>query len=141
MPKLMKQITVNAPLEKVFAYIDKPANLPQIWPSLFEVKDVTPLPNGGHKFVWLYNMAGLPYKGFAETYEYIDGKRIVDRTTGDFESVFTWNLKGENGTTEVIFEHEYPVPPAFAKEESFFLKRSEYEAGTLLDNLKAKLEV
>jgi uncharacterized protein YndB with AHSA1/START domain len=47
MAKLEKSITINAPAEKVFGYINVPTNLPEIWPSMVEAKDVQRLPNGG----------------------------------------------------------------------------------------------
>ena len=68
MPTLQKTITVKAPVEKVFKYIDEPTHLPEIWPSLFEVKDVESLPNGGHSFAWFYNMAGNRFKGTTKTF-------------------------------------------------------------------------
>lgn len=40
MLKLHKEVVVKAPVEKVFGYIAKPENLPQIWPSLYEVSKV-----------------------------------------------------------------------------------------------------
>ena len=39
-------ITINASVEKVFAYVNEPTNLPEVWPSMVEVKDVQRLPNG-----------------------------------------------------------------------------------------------
>jgi uncharacterized protein YndB with AHSA1/START domain len=45
--KVEKTIAINAPIEKVFAYVDEPANLLEVWPSLVDVKDVERLPSGG----------------------------------------------------------------------------------------------
>ena len=50
MAKIEKTITINAPVEKVFGYVSEPTNLPEIWPSLVEVTDVQPLPNGGKSY-------------------------------------------------------------------------------------------
>ena len=66
MAKLEKTITIKAPVEKVFNYIDDSTNLPEIWPSLVEVTDVQPLPNGGHTIRWVYKMAGMRFKGTSE---------------------------------------------------------------------------
>jgi len=44
MAKSEKTITINAPVEKVFSYIEGGTNLPEIWPSLVEVTDVQRLP-------------------------------------------------------------------------------------------------
>ena len=40
MPKLMKTVTVRKPVHEVFQYIEEPKHLPEIWPSLYEVKAV-----------------------------------------------------------------------------------------------------
>lgn len=143
MPKLQKAITIKAPVEQVFAYIDAPAHLPEIWPSLFEVKDVKVLPEGGHKFIWFYNLAGRKIEGMTETHERVPLERIVDRAKGDLESTFTWTFHGENGTTKVGFEADYELPEQLFQgtEKAFVMRRNEYEADTLLANLKAKLEV
>jgi uncharacterized protein YndB with AHSA1/START domain len=140
-PTLEKSITIKAPVEKVFEYLYEPAHLPEIWPSFFEVKDVKPLPKGGHTFTWLYNMAGKPVHGTSETFEYVPNKKIVDKTYGDVESTFAWTFFGENGTTKVQFEAEYTTPPIFDKKfEGFVMRRNEFEADTLMANLKARFE-
>ena len=143
MPILEKAITIKAPVDRVFKFVSDPVNLPQIWPSLFEIKGVRTLPNGGHKFEWLYNMAGQKVEGTVETLEHVPNERIVDKAIGDVESVFTWKFHGENGTTKVEFLADYKTPMPFLdpKDERFVLKRNEFEAYALLENLKARFEV
>ena len=142
MLKLEKEITIEAPIEKVFGYVEEPTHFPEFWPSLFEVKDVTTLPKGGHKFMWLYNFAGKKIEGTTETFEYVQNEKIVDKTYGDLESVFTWTFSGENGTTSVRFMAEYDTPEKFfpSGEKEFIIRRNEFEADTLLANLKARFE-
>lgn len=141
MPILEKDITIKAPVGTVFGFVDDPVNLPKIWPSLYEIKNVGTLPNGGHEFAWLYNMAGRSVQGRTETLEHIVNERIVEKTVGDIESTLTWKFKGENGQTKVVFKAEYEAPkPLPAEEMRFFVKRNELEADVLLESLKAKLE-
>jgi hypothetical protein len=52
MATMERSIVMYAPVEKVFGYTAVPANLPEFWSSLIEVKDIQPLPNGGHRFGW-----------------------------------------------------------------------------------------
>ncbi len=63
MAKVKKTITIKAPAEKVFGFISEPTHLPEIWPSLVEVKDVKRLPNGGTSNRWIYKMAGIRLEG------------------------------------------------------------------------------
>lgn len=142
MLKLHKEIVVKAPVDKVFGYLEKPENLPQIWPSLYEVSKVEKIPTGGHRFAWLYNMVGTHIKGTTETESFVDRKLIVDRTTGDIDGTFKWTFVGENGTTEVTFDVEYEEKGFLPEKDLyFFQKRNEVEAEAILANLKARLEV
>ena len=75
-------ITINAPVERVFDYVNEPTNLPEIWPSMVEVKDVQRLPNGGNSFGWVYKMAGVRFEGISEDTEYVPNQRVVSKSTG-----------------------------------------------------------
>lgn len=141
MPILEKDITIEAPVDSVFEFVDDPANLPKIWPSIYEIKNVSRLPNGGHAFSWFSNLAGRKVEGRTETLERVVDERIVDKTVGDVESTLTWRFRGENGYTNVAFKAEYGTPEPLPKEEmDFFVKHSELEADVLLASLKAKFE-
>jgi uncharacterized membrane protein len=142
MLKLHKQIVVKAPLEKVFDYVEQPENLPQIWPSLYDVSKVEKIPSGGHRFTWLYNMIGTPIKGTTETFEYEERKLIIDKATGDVDGTFQWAFAGANGTTTVTFDAEYEQKGFLPEKDlMFFERRNEVEAEAILSNLKARLEV
>ncbi len=142
MAKLEKTITINAPVEKVFNYIDGGTNLPEIWPSLVEIKDVQRLPNGGHSDRFVYKMAGIRLEGTSEDVEYIPNQRIVTKTTGGAESTQTWLFQPEAGGTKVTFKVEYTVPiPVLGKlAEAIIVKMNAREGDLVLDNLKARME-
>ena len=89
MVKIEKTITINAPVEKVFGYVSEPTNLPEIWPSFVEVKDVKLLPNGGYSFRWVYKMAGMRFKGTSEYTEHVPNQHTVMKTKGGIESTHT----------------------------------------------------
>ena len=137
-----KSININAPVEKVFEYANKPENLPEIWPSMIEAKDIQPLPNGGNKFRWVYKMAGIRIEGISEDTEFIPNQRSVSKTEGGVESEIIWEYQSEGEATKVTFSAEYTVPiPLIGKlAEAFIVKLNENEAETLLANLKARME-
>ena len=140
MPILEKDITIKAPVAAVFGFVDEAANLPKIWPSLYEVKNVATLPNGGHRFSGLYNMAGRQVEGKTETLERIVNERIVDKTMGDIESTLTWKFQGET------VRREWSSRPSTRRRSRCRRRRcassigSELEADVLLESLRAKLE-
>ena len=63
MAKLVRKTTINAPVDKVFHYMEDRNHLPEFWPSMMEVSDIRDLPNGGKHFHWLYKMAGMRVEG------------------------------------------------------------------------------
>jgi hypothetical protein len=115
-------------------------HLPEIWPSLYEVKAVQVKPV--RRFDWLYNFAGKRYAGKTETIEHVIDKKIVEKAMGDIESTFIWKFQAQNGFTKLAFEADYKLPVGFdAKFERFLIKKNELEADVMLKNLKARLEV
>jgi uncharacterized membrane protein len=142
MAKITKTITINAPVEKVFDFMNYPGNLPEIWPSMVEVKDIKPAAVGSYNFSWVYKMAGLRFEGASETTEFIANKRIVTKSTKGINSTFAWQYEPKDGGTKLTVEVEYIVPvPLLGKlAESFIIKQNEHEADAMLANLKARME-
>jgi uncharacterized protein YndB with AHSA1/START domain len=142
MAKLEKTVTIKAPVEKVFSYMTDPRHYPEIWPSMVEVKDVTPSPKGGNDFNWVYKMGGMRFEGTSVEIEHIANQRIVAENTKGIPSKFTWTYKPEAGGTMMTVEVEYTVPiPLLGKlAESVIVKLNENEMNVLLANLKARME-
>ena len=143
MTKTVKTINIKAPVEKVFDYISEPTNLPEIWPSLVEIKDVQKLPSGGTRNRWVYKMAGILLEGTSEDTECVPNQRLVSKTKGGVESTQTWMFQPEAGGTKVTLEVEYTVPiPVLGKlAEAIIVKMNEHEGELILTNLKARMEV
>jgi hypothetical protein len=47
--RVRQAVSIGAPVERVFAYLDTPENSLALVPQLVEVKEAAPLPNGGHR--------------------------------------------------------------------------------------------
>jgi len=142
MAKIEKSILISAPVDKVFAFMAKPENLPEIWPSLVEVRNVQLLPNGGHCYDWTYKLAGVRIDGHAEWTEFIEDQRIVDKNESGIPSTFVWNYRPEDGGTRVTLNVDYTIPGAVLGKlaEPVIHKMNEHEAETVLANLKARME-
>ncbi len=131
MARVKKSIKINAPVEKVFAYVNNPKNLPEIWPSLEKVHNIKELPNGGHSFDWEYKMAGMHLKGSNKVVEVVLNERTVSISTSGIESTLIWEYQAvEDGT---IFtdntEYKIPIPLIGKLAESFIAKVNENESG------------
>lgn len=142
MAKLERSITINAPVEKVYEYMMQPTNLPEIWPSMMEIKDVKNAGDVGGTFNWVYKMAGRPFEGTTEMIEIVPCQHVVSKTIGGIPSTFDWTYELANQGTKLTVQVEYTVPvPLLGKlAEAFIVKQNEQEMDTLLANLKARME-
>ena len=142
MAKIEKTITINAPVEKVFAYASDPTNLPEFWPSIVEIKDVQQLPSGGRSFGWVYKMAGMRFEGTSEDTEYVANQRSVTENKGGIRSTIAWTYQPEAGGTRLttVTEYTVPIPLLGRLAEAFIVRLNENEAELLLANLKARME-
>ena len=141
MAKVEGSIMINAPVKKVFAYIDDPANGMECVPSLTNVQDVTGQ-GIGKRWRWTYKMMGLPLKGEAEVIEYIPNQQCVAKTTGSILSTWTFTFKAKAGGTKLNLAVEYTIPvPVLGKvAEGLVLRLNEREAAFAIANLKEILE-
>lgn len=142
MAKITRNITIHAPVEKVFEYHTNPWNNPEYWPSMMEVTNIEDHPTGGKKFDWVYKMAGIRFEGTTTPVEWVQNKRLVFESKGGIESTFIYDYEPEGEWTRLNMEVEYKVPvPVLGKlAESIILKTNEREAETVLANLKDILE-
>ena len=142
MTKVRKSIVIDAPPEKIFSYVDRPANMPEFWTSFVEAKDIERLANGGTRFGWVYKMAGVRFEGTTITTEHVANQRLVTENKGGVSSIITWTFQPEYGGTKVTFEADYTVNLPLLRKlaESFIAKQNEREAEALLAKLKDKME-
>lgn len=139
MTKVQRSIYIDAPVEKVFGYLDDPSNIPKICPDILEVKDVERLPNGGYSYRWVYKMAGMHREGPAQTTRYVPNERIVEKSAAN---TTTWIFRPESEGTRVTLEYEYgmSIPLVGRLVESLTAKQAGRELETNLTNLKAGTE-
>jgi uncharacterized membrane protein len=123
--------------------MNDPHNLPDIWPSMVEVKNAAINSINGYDFDWLYKMGGMHFEGASKTTEWLKNKRIVTRSTKGIESRFAWDYAVEGEYTRITLDIEYRIPiPLIGKlAEAIIVKQNEHEAETMLNNLKDKMEI
>ena len=140
--KIKKTVLINAPVKKVFEFMEDPLNLPEIWPSMVEVKNVRKNAKGWPIFEWVYKMAGMKFQGETDTVEYVKNAREVTESTKGIQSHFIFDYNDKGGKTEVVMAAEYtiPVPLVSKLAEGIVGKLNEQEAEVMLANLKARME-
>jgi uncharacterized protein YndB with AHSA1/START domain len=142
MPKLNNSININAPVEKVFAYVTDPLTTPEWLVGATEVTDVTGSGVGQH-YHWKYNMLGVPLRGESTVSEHVPNERLVEENKGGITSKFTYTFAPHEGGTKLDLEVDYTIPvPVLGKlAEQLVLKRNQREADMTLQNIKERLEV
>jgi uncharacterized protein YndB with AHSA1/START domain len=145
-PKLRRSISIHAPVEQVFEYVDDPEKLPEVWPSLIEVHDVKRMPNGGPKFRFVYKLAGVRFNGVSETTEFeLNRRHVVKNSDGrpdGLEATLTWTFAPDSGGTRMDVEADYRMPRSLLGRfaEPFIMRTNEHEMEAVLANIKARLE-
>ena len=140
MAKVDKEVWIEAPLEKIFDYVSYPSNMPEFWPSLMEIKDVQPLPNGGYSAQWVYKMLGMRFEGKAEYTRIAPNEFFVIETKGGIKSTIIWTFRSWEDKTRVTFTVEYKVPiPLLGKlAEAIITKMNDSEADLIMANLQTR---
>jgi len=141
MEKVERSITINAPVDKVFAYITDPKNEMEWLPGNTDVRDITGQ-GVGQRWGYTYKMMGVPFKGEDEVLEYTPNQRYVTKSTGGIRSTWSWTFKPEDGGTRlnVTVEYTIPVPVLGKVGERLALGQVEREADLAAANIKARLE-
>ena len=142
MATVERSVVIQTSVEQVFSFIAAPAHLPDVWPSMKEVKDIQSLPNGGARFRWAYQMAGMRFEGTSEDVEFAPNQRLIQKSKGGIDSTIAWTFLPETGGARVTFLAEYivPVPLLGRLAAAAIAKVNEQEAETLLANIKARME-
>lgn len=143
MAKVERTDTINAPVEKVFAYIQDPTTNPEWIPSQIEVTDVKRTEEGvGTHYRWAYKLVGIRLTGESTFTEYVPNERLVDQSKGGIASTWTYTLQPRDGGTKLTLVVEYTIPiPVLGKfAEGLVLSRNEREADMAVANLKGILE-
>ena len=142
--KIVRDVRIDTPIERVFEFLGDPNNLPEIWPNVIEVKNVKKSKNNeGFNFNWAYKMSGLSFEGKCETIEYRPYERLVIKSNKGLDSTITWIFQPTGRETHVTFSFEYQIPSSLLKrmKEEIVVKENEHEVEALLQNLRSRLEL
>jgi uncharacterized protein YndB with AHSA1/START domain len=110
MVQVARSIRIEAPVERVFAFLDVPDTQVRVTPSLTAVRNVDSLPDGGKRLGFTYRVAGVPVTGTLETTVYEPPNRI---TFAFVEGLLTgrieWTLEpqADGAVTRFVYRAEY----------------------------------
>jgi len=138
-----KSIEINAPVEKVFSYLEDAESNVEWLPGMMEVKDVNKTKDYvGTHFRWVYKMAGLRFEGETTVIEHIPNNKVVTQTKGGIHSTWNFAFEPKGGGTKLTIKVDYKIPiPVLGKlAEALVLKQNEREASMALSNIKERME-
>ena len=141
MAKVERTITINAPVEKVFAYVTDSSNEREFVPSITDIRNIQG-EGVGKTYDWTYKMLGIPLHGKSETVEYKPNERYVSKSSGGVVSTWTWIFRSETGGTQmnVVIEYTIPVPVLGKFAERLVLRQTEREADLAMATIKDRLQ-
>ncbi len=144
MTKILRELEIKAPVQKVFDMICDPKKLPEIWPNVIEIKNVKESNLGGYNYSWAYTMLGLQLEGKTQVMGFLANRRLVTKSTKGIESIVTWSFQ-EDGEEEshLTFEMEYEIPASLLNRhpEQLILENNGHEVDAMLRNLKTTAEL
>jgi len=142
MTRLNREITIQAPVGKVFDFISKPSNLQRVWPSLVEIKDEKSQLGGGYSFTWRYDWGGISLVGSGRVIDIAVSQWIVAKMSGSIDCTITWAFRNLNGATRVFLTVDYqiPLPIVGWLAGKAGVKLNEQEIDTVLSNIRSSCE-
>jgi ligand-binding SRPBCC domain-containing protein len=103
-------VWIDAPVGRVFEFMDEPANQAAVTPSLAVAERIERLDNGGNRARYVYRMFGLAFEGEVRARSYEPLARIVYEMVGDLTGTITWEFEAEDGGTRLTYAAAYDVP-------------------------------
>ena len=87
-------------------------------------------------------MAGMRLEGETTTEEYVPEKKMVTRSKGGVNSLWTWSFEPHNNGTkmDLVIDYTVPIPVLGKIAEAIVLKQNIREADLALANIKVKME-
>lgn len=102
-----QSLYVDAPVEKVFAFVKDPGNWQQVAPEGIVFEGVVLTEEGvGTHYSWVARIAGIPVEGFGVFTGFVENRRIVDRSSRSFEGTWTYSFEPEGTGTRLTVTNE-----------------------------------
>ncbi len=141
MPTIANSVHIEAPVDKVFAYVTDPMNATEWFVGMMGVNDVTGKGVGKH-YHWKYKMIGVPLHGEGTITEYVPNERMVVESKGGVTSKITYTFASDAGGTTLNAETQYTIPvPVLGKlAEKLVLQRNRRESEMSMQNIKERME-
>ena len=106
---LKKSILINAPADRVFAYVTEPTTMPDWFPGGVEVRNVVGI-GEGQQYEWTHKYVGVLLRGQTTVVEHVPNERAVHQSIGTIDSIWTFSVEPQEEDTTLTIEVEYSMP-------------------------------
>ena len=132
---------INAPPDRVFAYVTEPATMSEWLAKMVEVRNVVGT-GEGQQYEWTYKYVGLLLRGQSVVVQHVPNALAVTQSIGTISSTWTFNIEPHEEGTNLTIEVEYSLPiPVLGKiAEHIAVRRDARDLETSLTNVKETLE-
>ena len=139
MMRAQDTVHVGADVESVFEFLDDPHNHAAVTPRLNDVRDIEPLPNGGKRLSYTYQMAGLGIDGELVQTVHEPNERMVFDLRGRLEGTIDLSFEPAEGGTTLTYAAEYDLPENVLTSvgEPVIRRFNERQLRATLDNVAA----
>lgn len=142
MVSVSESIHVDAEPAAVFSYLDEPQGHVEVTPSLVGVENVEPLDSGGKRLDFTYSIAGVKLNGELVQTVYEPDRRMAFTMSGQLNGEIDVRIEPGDGGSQVTYTGDYEIPGTVLARvaEPFVRRYNKREVGTLLANLKTRVE-
>jgi carbon monoxide dehydrogenase subunit G len=110
MAEIHKSTTVAEPVDKVFEFVEDPANFPKYVPNVHDVLDVRRSDGRiGDSFRAIYKVLGVTFDETFTVTEYERPKRIKSSFSGGMTGTFAWTFEPQGEGTKISADIEYQL--------------------------------
>jgi uncharacterized membrane protein len=110
MAHIQKRATIDAPIEKVFDFVDDPDRIPTYAPNVERVVDVVRTEKRvGDSFQVIYKVLGVTFDEKFKVTAYERPNRVDNSVEGGMTGTFNWNFEPQGKQTEVSVDVQYSL--------------------------------
>ena len=109
MATVKESTVINAPPDRVFAYVTEPATMPEWLAKMVEVRNVVGT-GEGQQYEWTYKYVGLLLRGQSVVVQHVPNALAVTQSIGTISSTWTFNIEPHEEGTNLTIEVEYSLP-------------------------------
>jgi carbon monoxide dehydrogenase subunit G len=143
MAHIQKRATIDAPIEKVFDFVDDPEKISTYAPNVERVVDIVRTEKRvGDSFRVIYKVLGVTFNEKFKVTAYERPNRVENSVEGGMTGTFNWNFEPQGKQTQVNVDVQYSLaggPIGKAIDAVMLERTNEKTMEQMLENIQKAL--